>query len=253
MLEEELAFANELADAAAAVALRWFRRASLEVRTKADMTPVTQADLEIEAMVREALAARFPDDGVLGEEQGGTGEGSRIWVLDPIDGTKNFADGVQVWATLIGLMVEGRVELGVVSAPALGERYESIRGTGAHLNGERIRVSETARLEEAFFCFAELKEWVGGPRWDALVDLMRASRRTRGFGDYWGHLLVARGSADLAVDPQLSTWDWAALQVIVEEAGGRMTTLDGEPPVHGGSVVTTNSALHDIVLARLRA
>jgi histidinol-phosphatase len=252
MLEDELALANELADSADEIALRWFRRASLEVRTKADTTPVTQADLEIESMVRDALRERHPDDAILGEEQGETGESARLWVLDPIDGTKNFADGVQVWATLIALMVEGRVQLGVASAPALGERYEAARGSGARLNGEPIRVSGTSALSEAFFCFAELEAWVGGPHWDAVVDLMRSTRRTRGFGDYWGHLLVARGSADLAVEPELSTWDWAALQVIVEEAGGRMTTLDGGQPVHRGSIVTTNSVLHDLVLARLR-
>ncbi len=251
VLERELAFANELADRAAEIALRWFRGDGLEVRWKDDRTPVTQADLEIEAMVREALPRAFPGDTILGEEGGGEVRAGRTWIVDPIDGTKNFADGVQIWATLIALAVDGEPALGVVSAPALGERYEAVRGGGARLNGRRIRVSRTPDLPQAFVGFTELRDWLEGPHREAFLGLAGSVRRTRGLGDFWGHVLVARGSLDAMLEPELATWDWAALKVIVEEAGGRVTRFDGGPLTHGGSAVTTNGILHGEVLARL--
>jgi histidinol-phosphatase len=254
VLERELAFAHQLADRAAEIALRWFRAADLRVREKPDLTPVTEADEAIERMVREEVARTFPGDRVVGEEGGGL-EGwtrGRAWIVDPIDGTKNFADGVQLWSTLIALAEEGRTVLGVVSIPGIGERYEAVRGGGARLNGEPVRVSARRRLGDAFVLFSSFEGWAEGPAREALLGLMDAARRSRGFGDAWSHMLVARGTADVMVEPELSLWDWAAIQVVVEEAGGRMTQLDGAPLRHGGSAVSTNGLLHGEVLARLR-
>ena len=257
MFEEELAFAGELADEAGAIALSFFR-GSFDVRTKVDKTPVTEADLAIEAMVRTAIRMRYPSDAVLGEEGGAEGEGARRWIVDPIDGTKNFADGIQVWATLIALAVDDRPVLGVVNAAGLGERYEAARGRGARMNGEpievsRMEVSRADRIGRASILHAGLTDWIDGEDGPALLELMRQSRRNRAFGDFWGHMLVARGSADVCFEPSLATWDWAAIEVVVEEAGGRMTQFDGSPLAHGGSVLTTNGVLHDEILARLKS
>jgi histidinol-phosphatase len=252
VLEAELAFANELADEAGRIGLSFFR-GSFDVRTKVDKTPVTEADLAIEAMVRTAVHERFPDDAVLGEEGGAEGGGSRRWIVDPIDGTKNFADGIQVWATLIALAVDDRPVLGVVNAAALGERYDAVRGRGARMNGEPIEVSRADRIGRACVLHAGLADWLDGEYGLPLLDLIREARRNRAFGDFWGHMLVARGSADVCFEPELATWDWAAVEVVVEEAGGRMTQFDGSPLAHGGSVLTSNGVLHEELLARLEA
>jgi histidinol-phosphatase len=241
--EDELEFANTLADEASAIAMGFFRR-DFEIHTKADSTPVTQADLEIEDMIRERLAERFPDNAVLGEEQGLVGESSRVWVVDPIDGTKNFAAGIQIWATLIALVEQGEPVVGVVGAPALGERYAAARGLGATFDGKSIRVSGVSELGEALVCSSGTKDWLTGPRAGAYRRIAEASYRTRAFGDFWGHMLVARGSAEAMLEPTLRTWDWAAVKVIVEEAGGRMTSLEGGPLEDRGSALTTNAALH---------
>ncbi len=250
MFEEELRFANELADRAGEIGLSYFR-GSFEVREKADRTPVTEADLAIEAAIREAVKDRFPDDGVLGEEGGQEGEGRRRWVVDPIDGTKNFADGVQIWSNLIALEVDGSSVLGVVNLPALGERYEAVRGGGATLNGEPIHTSRADRLPRSFVVFAGMDDWLEGPFAEGVQELVRVARRNRGFGDSWGHCLVARGSADAMLELDLATWDFAALQVIVEEAGGRISQFDGSPLAHGRSVLSSNGVLHDELVARL--
>jgi histidinol-phosphatase len=250
VFEPELAFATELAEEAGRIALSFFRGA-FDVRMKVDKTPVTEADLAIEAMIRGAVHERYPGDGVLGEEGGSEGEGARRWVVDPIDGTKNFTDGIQVWATLIALAIDGVPVLGVVNAAALGERYEAVRGRGATMNGEPIHVSAADRIDRASVLHAGLADWVDGEYGDPLLDLLRGARRNRAFGDFWGHMLVARGSADVCFEPELATWDWAALEVVVEEAGGRMSQFDESPLAHGKSVLTTNGVLHDEILARL--
>jgi histidinol-phosphatase len=250
MFEAELAFALEVADRAAEIAMSFFG-GEFEVREKPDRSPVTEADLAVEAMFREAVAERFPGDGVLGEEGGGQETAGRVWVVDPIDGTKNFADGVPLWATLVALRIGGEGMLGVASAPAIGERYEAVRGGGARCNGKTIHVTSRDRIEDAFFVYASLDEWLDGPRLDAFTALVWDTRRSRGFGDFWGHVLVARGAADIMAESELAVWDWAALEVIVREAGGRVTTFDGEPPSGTCSVLTTNGALHDEVLRRL--
>jgi len=250
VLDDELAFAEELADRAAEIAMGFFR-GTFAVSLKPDDSPVTEADLAVEAMVRERLAERFPDDAVIGEEEGGDAREGRVWVVDPIDGTKNFADGVPVWATLLALQVDGRGVLGMASAPALGERTVAVRGRGVRLNGRPIGVSTRAALSEAFLVYSSIDSWLDGPRRATFEGLLADTRRNRGFGDFWGHALVARGAADVMAEPELAVWDWAALQVIVEEAGGRMTAFDGSPLAHGSSVVTTNGLLHDEVVRRL--
>src|SRR2546421_5328374 len=244
MYESELEFANEVADEAAEVAMHFFR-GSFEVHRKADHTPVTEADLAIEKLVRERLDERFPGDAVLGEEQGLLGEAERLWVVDPIDGTKNFAAGVQIWGTLIALVDAGVPVVGVVGAPALGERYAAARGSGATMNGADVHVSSVSDLSEASISSSGTKDWVTGPHADAFRRIAEGSYRTRAFGDFWGHMLVARGSFEAMLEPSLRTWDWAALQPIVEAAGGRITALDGGPLVDHGSTLTTNGALHD--------
>jgi histidinol-phosphatase len=252
MYEEELGFADALAEEAAEIALSLFGT-DLEVRTKQDRTPVTEADVGVERMIRARLAERFPDDAVLGEEGGRTGDAPRVWVIDPIDGTKNFAAGIQIWATLIALLVEETPVLGLASAPALGERYAATRGGGAALNGRPIRVSETSSLEDAFVLAAGERSFLGGPDRTWFLELATTALRTRGFGDFWAHLLVARGAADVALEPELHVWDFAALVPIVEEAGGRVSTLDGTPLREGGSLLATNGHLHPEVLSVIRS
>jgi histidinol-phosphatase len=252
MYAQELAFALELADAADAISMRLFADDGLEIRHKADRTLVTAADTGIERMVRERLSLVFPEDRTMGEEEGGTFEGEgRVWIVDPIDGTANYARAIPVWATLIALQVDGEIVVGVASAPAMRERYAAARGEGATMNGRGIRASEIADLAEAQFLYSQLDTLLNGPHRGATLSLLGTTVRERGFGDFWGHLLVARGAAEICLEPQLAIWDFAALVPIVEEAGGRITDLAGNPPRHGGPVVTTNAALHDEVLRLL--
>jgi histidinol-phosphatase len=251
MFEHELAFAAGLADRASDIAMGLFLGDGLEVRHKADRTVVTQADTSIETMIREQVAAAFPDDHVLGEEEGGgeRAEG-RVWIVDPIDATANFARGIPIWATLIALQVDGELVLGLVNAPAIGERYEAVRGSGARMNGRAIAVSAVAGLDRAQIFHAGLEAWPVERRPHA-VSTLESAARTRGFGDFWGHALVARGAGEAMIEPELNIWDYAAVQVVVEEAGGRVTQLDGSAPRHLGSVVSSNGVLHDEILAAL--
>ncbi len=250
MYAHELSFALGLADRAAEIGTRVFR-GGVKVTIKVDRSPVTQADTGIEAMVRAQIAAAFPNDRILGEEEGGdaTGDG-RVWIVDPIDATANFARKIPIWATLIALQVDGEQVVGVVDAPALGERYEAVRGGGAFCNGEPIHVSDITDVTSSQMLFGGLGTWVREPRNEAVLRTFAEARRTRGFGDFWGHMLVARGSAEAMVESDLSLWDYAALVPIVEEAGGRMTTLNGGPLRHGRSVLTSNGAMHDELIRR---
>ena len=245
-----MAFANELADEADEIAMGTFRR-DVEVTWKADSTPVTQADMMIESTIRKRLADAFPDDRVLGEEEGGEQGPGRVWVVDPIDGTRNFASGIQIWSTLIALVVDHEPLMGVVSAPALGERYEAVRGGGATMNGEPIHVSSVAAIDEGGLVTGDIEEWFGTPMDVRMRELEVRAKRRRGFGDFWGHMLVARGAMEIMVEPSLSIWDWAALVPVVTEAGGRLSQVDGSSLAHGGSIVTTNGHLHDDVVKLL--
>ncbi len=256
-LADDLALAHQLADAADTVTLARFRALDLAVSAKPDLTPVSDADLQVEEGVRRLLSAQRPADSVLGEEFGTSGEGPRQWVVDPIDGTKNFVRGVPVWATLIALQVEGRVAVGVVSAPALGRRWWAARGLGAFAGSSlatasRLAVSRVDRLADAHLSYSSLAGWETLGRLPGMLDLSRQVWRTRAFGDFWSHVLVAEGAVDISCEPEVSLWDLAALQVVVEEAGGRFSDLDGADRPDGGSAVATNGLLHEQVLEALR-
>ena len=236
----DLELALRLADAADAVSLPLFRT-ELVVERKADSTPVTEADRRVEAELRRILSGHRPDDALLGEEEGAAGAGPRRWILDPIDGTRNYTRGIPIWATLIALAVDGPVELGVVSAPALGRRWWAERGGGAFADGVRVHVSEVDRIEDAVLSFA-LDEPLPG--------LAERAWHVRGIGDFWAHMLVAEGAVDGAVDAVgVDAWDLAAVQVIVEEAGGRFTDFAGERRFDGGTGLSSNGRLHDLLLA----
>ena len=257
-LAADLSLAHELADAADALTLDRFRALDLVVETKPDLTPVSDADTAVEQAIRDVLASRRPADAILGEEYGLVGEGPRRWVIDPIDGTKNFVRGVPVWATLIALMVDDRVVVGVVSAPALGRRWWGARGLGAFAgtsaaDGRSLRVSAVSQLADASLSYSSLTGWEEQGRLPGLLQLSRDVWRTRAFGDFWSHMLVAEGGVDVSCEPEVSLWDLAALQVVVEEAGGRFTDLSGTATPAGGSVVCSNGVLHDKVLTALAA
>jgi histidinol-phosphatase len=250
VFDAELAAAHEIADRAGAMAMSFFRH-DPEVRWKPDATPVTEADIAIEAMIRDELARRFPGDAIRGEEGGVQGDSDRLWVVDPVDGTRNFAAGIQIWANLIALRVGGEYVLGLVNAPALQERYAATRGGGATWNGEPMRVSDVERTADGMIVFGDVEVWAGTDLARRFHELAHAARRNRGFGDFWGHMLVARGAAEAMIEPELSEWDFAPLVPIVTEAGGRVTQLDGSAPAHGLSILSTNGRVHDEVLAAL--
>jgi histidinol-phosphatase len=241
----DLALALQLAELADAISLPRFRARDLRVRTKADLTPVTETDEAVERALRERLREARPEDAVLGEEEGASGDGARRWILDPIDGTRNYSRGIPVFATLVALEQEGEVIVGVVSAPALGRRWWAERGAGAFADGEPIHVSSVERIEEAVVS-------IGAPAELAVEALAARSWHPRGFGDFWQHMLVAEGSVDLAIDPVMSLWDCAALQPIVEEAGGTFSDLAGQRRLDGGSGLSSNGLLHVEAVAALR-
>ncbi|HYX83550.1 MAG TPA: inositol monophosphatase family protein [Gaiellales bacterium] len=251
----ELVLARELAELGGAEALRRFRRGGAPER-KADGSWVTEGDLAAEAAIRARLAEARPGDDVLGEEHGLTAagggpprRGGATWVIDPIDATHSYMIGVPLWATLVGLRVDGRAVVGVCHAPALGETYAASDGGGASMNSEPVAVRETG-LTEAMVASSGLRSM----RRAGLEPLYRALAercwRDRSLGDFWGHMLVARGAAQVMVDPEVKEWDYAPLEPIVREAGGVMTQLDGSPLAPGGSCLTTcGAAMHAAVLA----
>jgi histidinol-phosphatase len=235
-MDADLRFALSLADTADALTLERFRAADLHVEAKVDLSPVTDADRAVERVLRERVAGERDGEGVLGEEEGDDG-GAVRWILDPIDGTRNFSRGVPVWATLIALERGGERVLGVISAPALGRRWWAARGEGAFANGERIRVSEVATLETASVSCTFAAD---------LARLEPHVWHARGLGDFWQHVLVAEGALDAAVDAPLALWDHAALEPVVEEAGGRTSTVNGQ-------FVSSNGLVDEAVAQRLSA
>ncbi len=254
---QDLSLAHQLADLADAISKDRYQSLDLVIETKPDLTPVTDADKAVEKKIREVLATKRPDDLVVGEEFGTpdlSGD-NYYWVIDPIDGTKNFLRGIPTWATLIGLCnSEGEVVVGLVSAPALYRRWFASLGSGAFVseNGgtpKRIEVSKVRELKDASLSYSDLKGW--GPRKEAIISLQENIWRTRGLGDFWSHMLVAEGAVDIAVEPVLALWDMAALDIIVREAGGRFTNLDGKPGSHGGNGVSSNGLLHTELLQAL--
>jgi histidinol-phosphatase len=257
---DDLALALRLADAADAITLSRYQALDLAVSTKPDNTPVTDADKSAEQAIRALLQAHRPNDGIVGEEFGTEGtEKNRYWVIDPIDGTKNFLRGVPTWATLIGLMERDesgteRVVVGVVSAPALFRRWYALEDGGAFVvvNGEipkKIKVSAVSNIADASLSHSDFIGW--GKRLEPFRALMDKVWRTRAHGDFWSHMLVAEGAVDIAVEPSLALWDMAALDIIVREAGGRFTNLDGVDGSLGGSGLSTNSLLHEYVVTAL--
>lgn len=241
----------ETAQQAGQLALRYFD-ADVAVEWKQDHSPVTVADREAEALLRATLLRTFPHDGFLGEESGDApGTSGFRWIIDPVDGTRSFVRGVPLWATLVGLEYKDEQIAGVAVVPALGNTYRALRGDGAYRDSRRIRVSDVATLSEANLFYSSISWFVKAGRQDAFLKLAAMTQRQRGYGDFYGFVLVAQGSGDVMFEHGCHAWDLAALQVIVEEAGGRMTAWDGKPDIHRPDVIASNGKLHDAVLAVL--
>jgi histidinol-phosphatase len=268
-LKDDLAFAHALADLADAISLDRYQAQDLVVSTKPDSTPVTDADRAVETAIREAISTHRSEDGLVGEEFGSDkGASTRYWVIDPIDGTKNFMRGVPIWATLIALVeidtsgVE-EVIVGVVSAPALSRRWSAARGLGAHVRfyshdelnkdlesseslEKKIEVSKVSSLTDASISYSDFVGW--GSRLEPFQKMLNSAWRTRAIGDFWSHMLVAEGSIDVAIEPSLALWDMAALEIIVREAGGVFTDISGRNGPFGSSAISTNGLLHNEVV-----
>lgn len=252
---DDLALALELADIADSITFERFGAEDLQVASKPDMTPVSEADTAVEQAIRDRLASSRPSDAVIGEELGASDEATaqRRWIVDPIDGTKSFVRGAPGWATLLALDVGARTSVGVVSAPALGRRWWASRGGGAFAGGagldpRRIHVSAVAELADAEACVG-IAEWVALDRADAAVELVRRCWHVHGYRDFWSYMLVAEGAVEIGLDPVASVWDLAAPRVIVEEAGGRFTDLSGQDTIEAGDALATNGLVHDAVLS----
>jgi histidinol-phosphatase len=254
---DDLKLALELADEADSLTMSRFGAVDLVVETKPDMTPATDADFDVESTMRTRLSVQRPDDSVFGEEFGGaTAFTGRQWVIDPIDGTKNFVRGVPVWATLIALLDDGVPALGVVSAPALQRRWWAVAGHGAFakfglLPERRLAVSKIDDLPSASLAFSSLSGWAALGLLERFIVLTDEVWRVRGYGDFYNYCLVAEGAVDIALEPEVSTWDLAAVDILVREAGGTFTNMTGRPGPHGGSAVATNGLLQEAVLKRL--
>jgi histidinol-phosphatase len=254
--EDDLRLALVIADMVDAHTISRFGSLDLAVETKPDLTPVSDADKAAEEIIRGQLKRSRARDAVIGEEFAPTGHGSRQWVIDPIDGTKNFVRGVPVWATLIGLVEDGRPVVGVVSAPALGRRWWASNGTGAWTgrslsSARRLMVSKVSEVRDASLSYSSPTGWEDSGRGEAFSSLVRAVWRSRAYGDFWSYMLLAEGAVDIATEPELAVYDMAALVPLVVEAGGRFTSLDGVDGCFGGNALATNGLLHDEVLAML--
>jgi histidinol-phosphatase len=251
MSDRVLEGAVEAARAAGEVALRYYR-AGFDVTLKPDQTPVTAADREAEKVIEDILTKITPNYGFLGEEFGPRGPQDRRWIVDPIDGTRNFVRRIPFWATLIALEEQGEVTVGVIHNPVTGELYSARKGGGARLNGVPIHVSTTSALREGHLLHAGLDIMRTGGHWDGFLRLVDGTARQRGFGDYYGYALVAEGKAELYLEMDLKPWDLAACKIVVEEAGGRFTDFAGQPSIYTGSSLVSNGRVHDAALALLR-
>ncbi len=254
---DDLRLAHLLADNADSLTEMRFKAQDLRVTTKPDRTAVSDADRGVEQAIRKTLATVRPRDAVHGEEMADTGFGPRQWIIDPIDGTANFVRGVPVWATLIALVVDGVVRVGLVSAPLLGRRWWAAEGQGAFtgrtlLKATRLRVSQVSRVQDAFLSYSSIGGWISSGRGQGFVDLLRDAGRTRAFGDFWSYMMVAEGVVDMACEPELALHDKAALDIIVREAGGRFTDLDGTDGPYGPGAIASNGPLHDQLVERLQ-
>lgn len=252
-LQDDLRLMHVLADDADSLSMSRFQALDLRVESKPDNTPVTEADTAVEEAIRRTLSRTRPRDAVHGEEFADTGGSTRRWIIDPIDGTANYMRGVPVWATLIALEEDEEIVASVVSAPSLSRRWWASKGAGAFtgrsiMNRTELSVSRVGSLTDASLSYSDLSHWVDSGRGQAFVDLMRQMWRTRAYGDFWSYMLVAEGTVDIACEPQLELYDKAALDVIVREAGGRFTSIDGVDGVGGDGGLATNSILHEQVL-----
>ena len=257
-MQEELKLALELADLADSISLPRFFAQDFKTETKPDSTPVTESDRAVEAAIKAKLASERPADSIIGEEYGVQGvdlhgEGSRTWVIDPIDGTANYMRGVPVWATLISLNLSGKPTVSVVSAPAMGRRWWAAPGVGAFtrlVDGtvKQISVSKIEDLSQASMSYVSLKLWDELGALDNLMNLVRSVWRTRAYGDFWSYMLLAEGAIDLTCEHSLEIYDWAALVPIVEQAGGKITSYFEELNPTSSAVLATNGRLHDSVL-----
>jgi histidinol-phosphatase len=242
-----VAAAVEAARAAGEIALRYYQ-GGFQVAIKPDRSPVTQADREAEQAIRAVLRRAFPQHGFLGEEFGAEGSTEARWIIDPIDGTRNFVRGIPVWAILIALEERGEITTGVILNPVTGELYWARQGEGAFANGERLHVSDRARLDEALLLHASLNVLRQEGWWEGFTRLVDATERQRGFGDYSGYCLVAQGKGEIYLECDLKPWDTAPVKILVEEAGGRLTDFAGRPDIYDGTVLATNGRLHDQAL-----
>ena len=249
-LDRALGAAVDAARAAGAIAMTYYT-GGFDVTMKPDDTPVTQADREAEEAIVAALGRAFPAWGFLGEEFGAQGAKDVRWIIDPIDGTKNFVRHIPVWATLLALEAHGEIVAGVIHNPVSGELYAARKGGGARLNGRAVTVSDVGDLWTATLLHAGLRLYRKAGVWDGLLRLVDATERQRGFGDYLGYALVAEGKAEIYVEVDLKPWDLAPCKIVVEEAGGRFTDLNGAPTIYSGHALATNGRLHDAALALL--
>jgi histidinol-phosphatase len=255
---DDLRLSHVLADDADSITTSRFKALDLHVMSKPDLTPVTDADQAVEESIRRTLSRVRSRDAITGEEQGSSGHSQRRWIIDPIDGTKNFVRGVPVWATLIALAVDDEVVLSVVSAPQLQRRWWASAGNGTWtgrslLKATRCTVSDVRRLEDASLSYSSLHGWDERDRLEDFLSLLRRCWRSRAYGDFWSYMMLAEGAVDIASEPELQVYDMAALDVIVREAGGRFTSLDGTDGPFGGSALATNGHLHDAALSFLGA
>jgi histidinol phosphatase-like enzyme (inositol monophosphatase family) len=247
-LKELLEFSVVLARGAGDITLNYFRKQP-ETSTKSDGSYVTIADREAEAYLRRQINERFPEDGIVGEEEGETeGRSGRRWILDPIDGTFAFVHGVPFYGVLIALEIDGEMSVGVINMPALGEIVSAAQGCGCFLNGEPARVSTTAKLEEALLLCTDFRAAAYHGFGRAVDFLQRTAKTSRTWGDCYGYVLVATGRADVMLDPVMNLWDCAPLLPIMEEAGGTFTDWRGVRTVHGGNAIATNRLLFDEVM-----
>lgn len=248
-MDKVLEVAVEAARAAGEIALKYFRQ-GVEVTLKPDRSPVTRADREAEQVIVELLGREFPTHGFLGEELGARGSKDVRWIVDPIDGTRNFVRGIPIWAVLIALEERGEITAGVILNPVSGELWTARKGQGAFLGGERLRVSEVSSLEKATLVHASLGPVRRGGHWDGFLRLVDATDRQRGFGDFMCYTVLAEGKAEISVEaPDLKPWDLAPVKLLVEEAGGRFTDFAGSPSIYSGTALASNGRLHDAALA----
>ncbi len=250
--QADLDLALELADIADRISLERFRALDLHVENKPDRSPVTDADRSVEQALKVVLAEKAPNDALIGEEYGSTGTGSRTWIIDPIDGTANYLRGVPVWATLIALAIDGKPVVSVVSAPAMGRRWWAAPDSGAFTNDidgstRQLKVSAISELENASLSYNNLQLWDQAGKLAELTELSRKIWRTRAYGDFWSYMLLAEGSVDIVAEHDLKIYDIAALVPIVEQAGGKFTSLDGALTADTSSVLATNGKLHQVV------